>query len=379
MKTKQKKNLFTVNLFDKSFSEPGLYQIRCLKNGRIYIGESECCLYRLGGHLKDLRNRRHHCLPLQKDFLLYGICFFEATIIDFGNQWQSQEKRKKEEKKLVSLVNEQKIYNFDKSFEEKPCFTNLQYDGQVFLTVKALREYYNEKGLKNQTLVKPISDTTFRRNFLSPYGKNYGEISFEINFVKKIEKKKLLTSFVDNKKAYNFDENFKEKPCYKSFQYDDQVFLTIKALREYYNEKGLKNQTLVRPLSESTFRRDFISPYGKNYGEITFVKVTKQLQQYCVKGEICNGLEEIVEKGFAKNKRQAVYRLSSSKWPDYQYIKKVQVAKNRRKISINGVLYTTEEIIEKGLAENREVIYARLRSQSFSWKDWFWVDKPKKS
>jgi group I intron endonuclease len=287
MNFKQKKNLFAVNLFDMAFSEPGLYQIRCLKNDNIYIGESECCLDRLGGHLKDLRNRRHHCLSLQKDFLLYGTSFFEANIIDSGSQWQSLKARKKEEKRLIKLI--------------------------------------------------------------------------------------------DGKKLYNFDKTLKEKPCFKSFQYDGQKFPTIKALREYYNEKGLKNQTLVRPLSETTFRRNFISPYGKNYGEITFVKVTKQLQQYCVKGEICYGVEEIVEKGFAKNKRQAVYRVSSSKWPDYQYIKKLQVTKNRRKISINGVIYTTEEIIEKGLAENREVIYARLRSQSSSWKNWFWVDKPKKS
>nr|AOC61647.1 putative GIY-YIG homing endonuclease [Gloeotilopsis planctonica] len=362
-----------------TFSQPGLYQIRCLKNDRVYIGESECCLYRLGGHLKDLRNRRHHCLPLQKDFLLYGISFFEAIIIDSGDQWKSQEKRKKEEKRLINFVNKQKVYNFDKSFKEKPCFTNLQYDGQVFQTIKALCDYYNEKGLKNQTLAKPLSNTTFRRNFINPYGKNYGEINFEISFVKKTEKKELLTNFADSKKAYNFDENFKEKPCYKSFQYDGQVFQTIKALREYYNAKGLKNQTLSRPLSETTFRRDFINPYGKNYGKIIFVKATKQLQQYCVKGEICNGVEEIVEKGYAKNKRQAAYRLSSSKWPDYQYLNKVQVTKNRRKISINGVFYTTEEIIEKGLAKNREVIYARLRSQSSSWKNWFWADKPKKS
>lgn len=87
-----------------------------------------------------------------------------------------------------------------------------------------------------------------------------------------------------------------------------------------------------------------------------------------------NGLEAIVEKGYALNKRIAAYRVSSSKWPDYQYINKVNVKNKRRKLSVDGQLYTTEEVIAKGLAETREVIYARVRSKNKSWSNWFWVD-----
>ena len=46
----------------------------------------------------------------------------------------------------------------------------------------------------------------------------------------------------------------------------------------------------------------------------------------------------------------------------------------RRKLSVNGQLYTTEEVIAKGLAETREVIYACVRSKNQSWSNWFWVD-----
>jgi hypothetical protein len=175
--------------------------------------------------------------------------------------------------------------------------------------------------------------------------------------------------------TYNFDVNTRKKaPYYKSYEYDGQKFTTIKSLFEYFNSKGLKDGTLSRPLSETTFRRNYLNPYAPLKDQIRFIQITKQFQKYLINGEICNGLEEIVEKGFAKNTRQAAYRLSSAKWPNYKYIDKIKVQKKRRKVSINGQLYTTEDAIEAKLAENRDVLYYRIKSKSEIWKAWFWIN-----
>lgn len=58
-----------INLFAPAFTEPGIYQIKNIKTGKVYIGESKYCLHRLGGHLKDLFNSTHHCAALQTDFI----------------------------------------------------------------------------------------------------------------------------------------------------------------------------------------------------------------------------------------------------------------------------------------------------------------------
>lgn len=55
------------NLFN-----PGLYKITCLKNNKIYIGQSSNVLSRLGRHVDNLEKDRHDCLELQNDFNEYG-------------------------------------------------------------------------------------------------------------------------------------------------------------------------------------------------------------------------------------------------------------------------------------------------------------------
>lgn len=194
----------------------------------------------------------------------------------------------------------------------------------------------------------------------------------------RLQEEKRLIEKIGKSKVYNFDVTSRKKaPCYKSYKYDGQIFNTIQALRQYYNTKALTEKTISRPLSETTFRRNFTNPLAPFRSEIEFIENTKQYQQYLVYGETLKGLEAIVEKGYALNKRIAKYRLSSSKWPDYQYIDKVTVKNKRRKLSVEGQLYTTEEVIAKGLAETREVIYARVRSKNQKWINWFWVESEK--
>ena len=56
---------------------PGLYKITCLKNNKIYIGQSSNVLSRLGRHSDNLENNRHDCIELQKDFNKFGKKFFK--------------------------------------------------------------------------------------------------------------------------------------------------------------------------------------------------------------------------------------------------------------------------------------------------------------
>jgi hypothetical protein len=80
----------------------------------------------------------------------------------------------------------------------------------------------------------------------------------------------------------------------------------------------------------------------------------------------------------AKNKRQASYRLNSSRWPDYEYINKAKrTTKNQQTLSIDGQTYTSDQAIEKGLGNNKSILYYRLRRKSPTWKLWFWIDDSK--
>ena len=47
---------------------PGIYKITCLKNKKIYMGESKNLLARIGRHCQLLSDGRNECLSLQDDF-----------------------------------------------------------------------------------------------------------------------------------------------------------------------------------------------------------------------------------------------------------------------------------------------------------------------
>lgn len=57
----------------------GIYQIKNLVNGKLYIGSTEVLGRRWSTHLQRLRKNRHHSWKLQKDFNTYGEAEFEFT------------------------------------------------------------------------------------------------------------------------------------------------------------------------------------------------------------------------------------------------------------------------------------------------------------
>ena len=49
------------------YAVPGIYEIRCIPRNRVYIGESENLLVRLGKHAVSLTQNQHDCTDLQQD------------------------------------------------------------------------------------------------------------------------------------------------------------------------------------------------------------------------------------------------------------------------------------------------------------------------
>nr|QWL15256.1 hypothetical protein [Ulva rigida] len=93
------------NLFN-----PGLYKITCLKNDKIYIGESSNILSRLGKHVSTLETNNHDCIELQTDFNTFGKIFFKFEALELNNKYLNENLRKQKEKIYIKKI--KKSYNF---------------------------------------------------------------------------------------------------------------------------------------------------------------------------------------------------------------------------------------------------------------------------
>ena len=64
------------------YIDSGIYQIKCLKNNKIYIGETISFKCRLKSHVGDLEKGMHHNRDLQSDFSLFGKDNFEFVVLE---------------------------------------------------------------------------------------------------------------------------------------------------------------------------------------------------------------------------------------------------------------------------------------------------------
>jgi len=60
----------------------GIYKIENIKNGKIYIGESEDIPRRWVEHLTELILKGHHSYKLQNDFNEYSISDFNFEVVE---------------------------------------------------------------------------------------------------------------------------------------------------------------------------------------------------------------------------------------------------------------------------------------------------------
>lgn len=61
----------------------GVYQIRCIKEDKCYIGASTNCQDRLQKHFSELRNNRHTNHRLQEAYNKYGVDAFVYSIVQY--------------------------------------------------------------------------------------------------------------------------------------------------------------------------------------------------------------------------------------------------------------------------------------------------------
>lgn len=74
---------------------PGLYKIICLKNNKIYLGQSGNLISRLGRHCDNLENNRHDCCELQNDFNKYGKQHFIFLALEQNLNYKNETFRKR--------------------------------------------------------------------------------------------------------------------------------------------------------------------------------------------------------------------------------------------------------------------------------------------
>lgn len=64
----------------------GIYQIKSIKNNKIYIGSAVYIKNRWALHIKSLSNKKHHSIHLQRHVNKYGINDLEFSILEVCNK-----------------------------------------------------------------------------------------------------------------------------------------------------------------------------------------------------------------------------------------------------------------------------------------------------
>lgn len=97
----------------------GIYKIENIKNGKIYIGESEDIPRRWVEHLTELILKRHHSYKLQNDFNEYSISDFNFEVVEtILITDKSKELTSSNKLKMILLCREYAYMKYFKSIEE---------------------------------------------------------------------------------------------------------------------------------------------------------------------------------------------------------------------------------------------------------------------
>ena len=144
--------------------QPGLYQFRCKKNNRVYIGETKNLLERLGKHVAMLENNKSDSTEMQQDWNLFGKDAFEITILNMGPSFYDRVKRKLLEEEQISAVQDSKmLYNIPPKKKQNE---------RNYRTICEIDEVqYNSLGEAVKAL--GISETTLRRALRDPKRPSY--------------------------------------------------------------------------------------------------------------------------------------------------------------------------------------------------------------
>ena len=145
----------------------GIYEIRCIPKNRVYIGESENLLARLGKHAASLAQNQHDCRDLQQDWNQFGLQGHSFRILRHGPSWNTVTRRRAEEAIILkqryqqsfSLYNTDRIATFTKNYRR-----SIEIDNKVYDSVAAAQKEVS------------VSETTIRRRLRDPKYSTWKEI-----------------------------------------------------------------------------------------------------------------------------------------------------------------------------------------------------------
>lgn len=170
------------NLFN-----PGLYKITCVKNNKIYIGESSNVLSRLGRHVDNLENNRHDCSELQNDFNSYGKSFFKFENLEFDLKNDKNRRINKELKYINSIPITQR-YNkkfFTETFGSKSVMIDGNYYSSLSQAACALNESRtnltrkcNNNKVKNYSFCPSVKESKQKYSFKKATACGVNDVSY---------------------------------------------------------------------------------------------------------------------------------------------------------------------------------------------------------
>lgn len=94
---------------------PGIYSIKNLQNGFIYIGQSKNIIQRIRAHRSMLERETHQNKKMLEDCKIYGIGCFEVSILLEGLEYENDMVRLTLEKEYIKKIPMEKLYNIDRS------------------------------------------------------------------------------------------------------------------------------------------------------------------------------------------------------------------------------------------------------------------------
>lgn len=141
------------------YAVPGVYEIRCIPKNRVYIGESENLLVRLGKHVASLTQNQHDCVDLQQDWNQFGLQGHSFHILRHGPSWDTAEKRRAFEAIVLKHMQQESfsVYNTDRTATFTRNYRRLiEVDNKIYESVALAQK---EVG---------VSETTVRRRLRDP-------------------------------------------------------------------------------------------------------------------------------------------------------------------------------------------------------------------
>ena len=201
------------NLFN-----PGLYKITCLKNNKVYIGESSNVLSRLGKHASTLEKNKHDCIELQNDFNKFGKSFFKFEVLELNNNLDENIRKNKEKLYIKKL---KKSYNSIKKQTWNFYCQKVKINGVVYNSLRQASSILDES---RTNLVRKCRNTN-NTSYIFLEKKSYSQINFyKKNSISCKINNVIYLSLSEASKKLNHSYTTITKRC-KSNKYPNYIFV----------------------------------------------------------------------------------------------------------------------------------------------------------